>query len=80
MMIEFAVYDPPKKGMPFLAVRIDGVKTKSKKVLAVAAKTREQAEVLVEEHRKDLTDPHWRERARLHNAYGASKPRGANRS
>lgn len=72
MQIQFAVYDPPAKGMPYLAVRIDGVKTKSKKVIAIAAKTRADAEKAVEEFERDLNDPHWRERASLH-AYYASK-------
>lgn len=70
MQIMFAIYDPPKKGMPFLAVRIDGVKTKFKKVQAIAAKTRTDAEKLVAELERDLRDPHWRDRERLHAAYG----------
>ncbi len=69
MQIVFTVYDPPEKGMPFLAVRIDGVKTKFKKVQAVAAKTRADAEKLVQELERDLMDPHWRDRERLQAAY-----------
>lgn len=70
MQIVFAVHNPPERGMPFLAVQIDGIKTKSKKVRAVAAKTRGDAEKLVAEMERDLTDPHWRDRARLQAAYG----------
>ncbi len=70
MQIVFAVYDPPEKGMPFLAVRIDGVKTKFKKVQATAAKTRADAETLVAEMERDLCEPGWRDRAKLGAAYG----------
>lgn len=56
--------------MPFLAVRIDGVKTKFKTVQAVAAKTRADAEKIKEEMRRDLADPDWRHRERLRSAYG----------
>ena len=69
--ISFAVYDPPEKGMPFLAVRIDGVKTKFKMVRAVASKTRAEAESAVEDLKRDLHDPQWRERAALHAAYSS---------
>ena len=68
----FAVYDPPTKGMPFLAVRIDGVKAEFKTVKAIAAKTRIEAEKLVQEMELDLREPHWRDRARLHAAYGGT--------
>jgi phage terminase Nu1 subunit (DNA packaging protein) len=71
--ILFTIYDPPEKGMPFLAVRIDGVKTKMKTVWAIAAKTRADAEKAVEDLQRDLTDPHWRERARLRAAYATPK-------
>lgn len=73
MQILFIVYDPPEKGMPFLAVRIDGVKTKLKKVQAVAAKTRADAEKLVQELERDLMDPHWRDHEGLRAAYGSTE-------
>jgi hypothetical protein len=73
MQIIFTVYDPPGKGMPFLAVRIDGVKTKSKKVQAIATKTRADAEKLVAEMERDVVDPDWRDRERLRAAYGVSE-------
>ena len=72
---QFAVYDPPEKGMPFLAVRIDGVKTKYKKVIAVAAKTRADAEAALQSLEKDLTDPYWRDRTVLEAHYGSYRER-----
>ena len=74
--IEFAVYDPPEKGMPFLAVRINGVKTQFKKVIAIAAKSRIDAEAALETLEKDLSDPHWRDREELHSHYGSRPPEG----
>jgi len=74
MQIMFAVYDPPESGMPFLAVRIEGIKTKSKKVQAISAKTRADAEKLAAEMERDLREPNWRDRARLQAAYGTRKP------
>ncbi len=68
--IVFAVYDPPEKGMPFLAVRITGVKTQLKKVTAIAAKTRADAEKIAAELERDFIDPDWRDRERLRAAYG----------
>ncbi len=66
--IVFAVYDPPEKGMPFLAVRIFGVKTQFKEVTAIAAKTRADAEKVIAELERDLNDPDWRDRERLRTA------------
>jgi hypothetical protein len=68
----FGVYDPPEEEMPFLTVRTDGVKIKSKKVQAIAAKTCADAEKHVAELERDLMDPHWRDRERLHAAYDGS--------
>lgn len=68
------MHDPPKRGSPFLAVRIDGVKTKFKTVKAIAAKTRADAERFVEEMEKDLNDPDWRDRDRLRTAYDVTAP------
>ncbi len=70
--IEFAVYVPSEKGLPFLAVRIDGTKTRYKKITATAAKTRAAAEVILEDLKRDLLEPHWRERAELKAHYGSS--------
>ncbi len=74
MKFEFAVYDPPEKGMPYLAVKIEGVKTPFKKITAFAARTQEEAEFIVEEMVKDLEDPSWRWRAKLDAAYKKIKP------
>jgi hypothetical protein len=54
MKFEFAVYLPPEKGMPYLAVKIEGVKTPYKKVTAKAAKSIEDAERLVKEMYEEL--------------------------
>lgn len=43
----FTVYDPPAKGVPFLAVGVIG----SDVIFAKAAKTRAKAEALLEEQR-----------------------------
>ena len=73
MRIVFAIYEPPEKGMPFLAVRIDGVKTKFKKAQAIATKTRADAEGLIADMERDLREPGWRDRAGLARAYSASR-------
>jgi hypothetical protein len=74
VQIQFAIYEPPEKGMPFLAVRIDGVKTKFKKVIAIAARTRADAEAALGNLQKDMANPYWREQASLEARY-APKPK-----
>ncbi len=74
--ILFAIYEPPEKGMPFLAVKIEGVKTKYKKVSAIAVRSRADAEQALEIQKKDFDNPYWRDQEAMTAHYGPKNDEG----
>jgi hypothetical protein len=68
MASEFAVYDPPEEGLPYLAVSVIGGATE-----AFPAKTRAEAEALLAQ-RKGI----WEARRRFETKYGAKRDPASN--
>lgn len=53
--VRFAVYDPPERGLPFVAARVD----QSGNTRVMTAKTRREAEEAALSMARDLNDIYW---------------------